>query len=168
MSKKLKVEVSAIFNCDLERAFKIPILGDATSFLKGVGPLPGIDRFEDDDTWGQINGSRYPVAKSNLLTNGGRVGYDKIYERKENEYWNWGVTNIETFVFGITEFEGELFFEEISDGIHVRWVYHCSIGNAWLRPFAWIFFKWFWKKNINNAISYMKVAAEGSGVLLYK
>lgn len=168
MAKQLHIEVSEIFNCSLERAFKIPILGDATTFLKGVGPLPGIVGFEDDETWGQQSGSRYPIAKKNFFTKGGRVGFDKIYERIENQYWNWGVTSIEVFVFGISKFEGELFFKEKKDGIHVRWVYHCTIGKPIMRPFSWFFFKLIWKKNIKNAIGYMKAAAEGDGQILYE
>jgi len=132
MSKQFHIEVVGVFKCSLDRAFKIPILGDATTFLKGFGPLPGIDSFEEDDSWGKEKGSRYPVAKKNIFTKGGRVGFDQIYKREENSYWNWGVTRIETFVFGITEFEGELFFEEHPDGVHVRCVYHCAVSHIFV------------------------------------
>jgi hypothetical protein len=167
MSKNLKVQVNAVFKCDLERAFKIPILGDATKFLRGYFVLPAVVAFEDDETWGREGGSRYPIAAKNMFTKGGKTGFDQIYKREENKYWNWGVTEIEVFVFGITKFEGELFFAEKEDGIHVQWIYHGTCGSALMRPFAWVFFKWLWKKNIKKGISYMKEAAEGNGEILY-
>lgn len=157
-----------MFKCDLDRAFKIPILGDATSFLKGVGPLPAVVSFEEDETWGKESGFRYPITKSNIFSKGGRVGFDQIYKREENKYWNWGVTKMETFVFGISEFEGELFFSETAKGIEVVWKYHCTIGKPLMRPFAWLLFKVFWKKNIKKGIQFMKEDAEGDGRLLYE
>ena len=31
----VSIEITDIFDCSLERAFKAPILGDATKFMKG-------------------------------------------------------------------------------------------------------------------------------------
>ncbi|MFT4601654.1 MAG: hypothetical protein ACI857_001837 [Arenicella sp.] len=84
MSKNLKVQVNAVFKCDLERAFKIPILGDATKFLRGYFVLPAVVAFEDDETWGREGGSRYPIAAKNMFTKGGKTGFDQIYKREEN------------------------------------------------------------------------------------
>ena len=41
-------KISDVFNCSLERAFKAPILGDATKFMRGYLFQPPVTGFEDD------------------------------------------------------------------------------------------------------------------------
>ncbi len=79
------------FNCSIERAFKAPILGDARRFMKGYLFQPAVTAFEEDETWGQVNGVRYPVTGGNLLVKKGRLFKDEILERKENELWKWTI-----------------------------------------------------------------------------
>ena len=64
---QVKVELSDTFNCPVERAFKAPILVDATRFLNGYLFQPAVVAFERDETWGAANGLRYPVTNGNLL-----------------------------------------------------------------------------------------------------
>ncbi len=51
---KTIVEVEATFNCTLGRAFKTPILGDATQFLVGYGLVPAVEKFTQDSSWGKL------------------------------------------------------------------------------------------------------------------
>ena len=88
-------EISAVFDCSLERAFKAPILGDATKFMKGYLFQPPVTGFEDDQTWGEINGIRYPINDGNLFVNSGRMFKDVILERRENKYWKWTIYDFE-------------------------------------------------------------------------
>ena len=83
------VSFNATFHCSKERAFKAPILGDATKFMTGYRFQPPVVGFEEDDTWGQVNGIRYPVTQGNFWLPKGRIFTDKILERNENESWTW-------------------------------------------------------------------------------
>ena len=78
---RVSCKIKDVFDCSLERAFKSPILGDATKFMKGYLFQPPVTRFEYDKTWGQINGKRYPINNGNLLVKKGRMFKDVILER---------------------------------------------------------------------------------------
>ena len=92
---KVKFEIKDLFNCSIERAFKAPILGDATKFMKGYLFQPPVSGFEADTTWGQIKGLRFPITKGNFIVNKGRLFRDEILERIENKYWRWTICNFE-------------------------------------------------------------------------
>jgi len=84
-------KITDVFECSLERAFKAPILGDATKFMKGYLFQPPVTGFGDDKTWGEINGIRYPISEGNLLVKKGRIFKDVILERVENKYWKYQI-----------------------------------------------------------------------------
>ena len=84
-------KITDVFECSLERAFKAPILGDATKFVKGYLFQPPVTGFGDDKTWGEINGIRYPISKGIFLVKKGRMIIDAIFERVENKYWKWAI-----------------------------------------------------------------------------
>jgi hypothetical protein len=86
---KLKVELSDVFKCSIDKAFETPILGDATKFLNGYLFQPPVVGFEDDKTWGEIGGLRYPITNGNLFIRRGRIFTDKIIERNHNKDWKW-------------------------------------------------------------------------------
>ena len=65
---KTVVEVKATFNCSPERAFKTPILGDATQFLVGYGIIPAVVKFTDDSTLGKPGGQRMPHSARNFAS----------------------------------------------------------------------------------------------------
>lgn len=109
---KTTVAVEETFNCPLERAFKTPILGDATQFLVGYGLVPAVEKFTDDSTWGKPGGQRIPHSARNLVSKGGEIGVDEVYAREENRYWKWGVAEFRQWSMGFTEFQGGLFFKE--------------------------------------------------------
>ena len=92
---KYSYQIKDVFECSLKRAFKAPILGDATKFMKGYLFQPPITGFEDDTSWEQVNGKRYPINNGNLLVKKGRMFKDVILERIENKYWKWTIYNFE-------------------------------------------------------------------------
>ena len=98
---KYTYEIKDVFECSKERAFKAPILGDATQFMKGYLFQPPVVGFENDKTWGEINGLRYPISEGNLFVKKGRMFKDVILERVENKYWKWIIYDFEfkTFFF---------------------------------------------------------------------
>ena len=165
---KTIISVEGLFNCSLERAFKTPILGDATQFLVGYGIIPAVKKFTADETWGKPGGSRIPHAVKNVVSPGGEIGMDRVYVRDEFRYWKWGVTEFRQWSMGFTEFQGELFFTEIRSGeVHVRWVYTLH-STSWIAyPLHWLFGNIFWKGQMKIGIKKMKVFAESDAALLY-
>ena len=166
---KTIVSVESIFNCSLERAFKTPILGDATQFLVGYGIIPAVVKFTKDETWGKVGGQRIPHAAKNLLSKGGEIGLDEIYARDENKYWKWGVADFYQWSMGFTEFRGEFFFEETKKGnIKVFWTYTLYSKSKIAYPLHWLFANIFWKGQMKIAIQKMKKYAEANTPFLYK
>lgn len=161
--------VEAAFNCSLERAFKTPILGDATQFLVGYGMIPAVVKFTEDETWGKVGGRRIPHAAKSIASKGGPIGLDEIYKRKENEYWQWGVAKFYQPSMGFREFRGELFFEEKEEGVvHVRWVYTLFSNSFLAYPFHWLFTKVLWRGQMKLGIQHMKTYAESDAEFLYE
>ncbi len=166
---KTVVEVDSTFNCSLERAFKTPILGDATKFLVGYGLVPAVVKFTEDESWGKPGGKRIPHSAKNLLSNGGEIGIDKVYERVENKYWKWGIAEFSQNSMGFTEFLGEMFFTETSrNTVNVRWVYTLFSNSKLAYPFHWFFGNIFWKGQMKIAVQKMKEYAESDAEFLYE
>lgn len=166
---KTIVKVEATFNCSLERAFKTPILGDATQFLVGYGLVPAVEKFTEDSSWGKPGGRRIPHSAKNLLSKGGEIGVDEVYARDENKYWNWGIAEFRQWSMGFTEFQGELFFEENNvNSVDVRWVYTLYSKSMLAYPFHWCFGKVFWRGQMKRAIRKMKSYAESGAPFLYE
>ena len=65
---KTTIEVKATIHCPLERAFTPPILGDAAQFLVEYGPVPAVEKFIQDSTWGKPGGTRIPYSTESLLS----------------------------------------------------------------------------------------------------
>ena len=113
---KTSVEVRSVFNCPIERAFKAPILGDATKFLNGYMLQPPVTGFEDDASWGQKGSVRYPVTSGNLLVKEGRLFTDKVLERVENNYWKWTIYDFQIkSLFFTNKAIGEWYVDEKED-----------------------------------------------------
>jgi hypothetical protein len=167
---KASSTVTSVFKCPLERAFKTPILGDATQTLTGYVIIPPIAKFSDDTTWGQVGGHRIPYSSGNFLIKKGPLCDDEIVERKENEYWKWAVSNFKTWsLFFAIKAEGELFFETNSDDtIAVKWTYTFYSKNVLLQPFNWLFVKIFWNGLQSKAIKNMKHLAETEAPYCYE
>lgn len=91
--------VQSIFNCSLERAFKIPILGDATKFFPSYPFLPKLIGFIEDQTWGKAGGHRIPISSASLFSKKGPMFFDKILVREENKYWKWELSDFKSNMF---------------------------------------------------------------------
>ena len=133
-------KINDVFDCSLERAFKAPILGDATKFMKGYLFQPPVTGFEDDKTWGQINGIRYPINNGNLLVKKGRMFKDVILERVENKYWKWTIYDFEfKTLFFISKAIGEWYVEAINENkIEVTYIYTYYSKNRLYCPLTWL------------------------------
>ena len=60
-----RTQITAIFNCSLERAFKTPMLCDVSKVHTGFGIMPKVTHCTEDENWGQPGGSKKVfVAKS--------------------------------------------------------------------------------------------------------
>ncbi len=104
-----------------------------------------------------------------LFLKGGKVGLDRIYNRKENEYWKWGVAEFYQWSMGFTEFQGELFFiETAKEVIKVRWVYTLKSKSRIAYPLHWLFGNIFWKGQMKVGIKNMKKYAESTLGFLYE
>lgn len=167
---KSKAEVKDIFNCSVERAFKAPILGDATKFLDGYLFQPGVTGFEEDETWGTPNGIRYPVTEGNLFVKKGRLFTDKILERNENKYWKWTVYDFLTSaLFFANKGIGEWTVVEIDKGrIEVTYKYTYYSKNSLLQPVNWLFVHIQLKGMMKRAMAGIKKQAESEDEFIYE
>lgn len=169
---KVSTTVTATFNCSLDRAFKTPILGDATQFLNGFLFQPAVIRFEEDETWakGQVNGYRYPVIKGNLIPKSSRIFTDTIVERVENSYWKWEVTDFTTiFLFFAYKGVGEWTVQEVKKEqilVHYKYTYYSK--NSFTHLINWLFIKIQLRGTMKKAIKGIKRQAESNEVLHYE
>jgi hypothetical protein len=164
----VKNTVTANFNCSLERAFKTPILGDATKFLAGYGVVPPVTGFIRDESWGKTGGSRIPMSNGNKWIPKGEMGFDEILVREENTYWKWQVTDFRFWKKVFSKAQGELFFKDNGDGtVSVKWTYTYHATNLFNYPFIVYFVRAYWKKIMRNGILVMKEHAENGKPYLY-
>lgn len=166
---KTSYSLTAHFNCSLERAFKTPILGDATQFLTGYGPIPPVIRFEEDETWGKAGGYRYPIAQGNFFAKEGRTGFDEIKVRDENKYWKWQVQEFgQASLFFATKAVGEWWVKQISEEkIEVKWTYNWHARNIFTWGINWGFVKLIWGGIMRRGLKNMQKYAEGDGEWVY-
>lgn len=165
---KVTNTITETFSCSLERAFRTPIHGDATKILMGYGFVPPVKGFAKDETWGIVGGSRIPIMKGNLLVKEGEYGFDEIFDRKDHEYWRWGVTKLGFSMFFATMAQGEWWATNNNNGtISVKWTYTYFSRNIFMQPFTWLFVKIFWEKIMQNGMKGIKKMAESGEPYIY-
>ena len=166
----VSIKVTDIFDCSLERAFKAPILGDATKFMKGFLFQPPITGFEDDKTWGQIDGKRYPINNGNLFMKKGRLFKDVILERVENKYWKWTIYDFEIkTLFFISKAIGEWSVKTIKETkIEVTYTYTYYSNNRLYSPLTWLFVNIQIKGIMKRAIKGIKAQALSDHPFIYE
>lgn len=161
--------VTATFNCSLERAFKTPILGDATQFLIGYGVVPACTGFIDDETWGKVGGHRVPLVAGSAFSKAGPQTFDQILVRDDNRYWKWQIDQFPASLFFANKAQGEWWATDNGDGtISVKWTYTFFSRNALTQPVALAFVKLFWSGLQRQAISRMKAIAESDAEFVYE
>lgn len=163
---KSNATVTSRFNCSLERAFKTPILGDATRFFPSYFGLKG---FTEDETWGREGGSRIPMVKSPFGKKQKGIFFDQVIKRDENKYWNWRISEFKNGLRFLAEkSEGEWFVAENEKGfIEIRYSYTFTSKNRLIHPFTWLFTKIFWKFLLRKAIRQIKFLAESGAPYVY-
>jgi hypothetical protein len=160
--------VTSTFHCSLERAFKTPILGDATKILITFGGYPLVIGFNKDETWGNVGGRRVPIANSFLFIKSQERGLDVIFERDENKYWKWGVSDLGILFFFATHNCGEWWVNDNSDGtIAVQWKYTWFSRNILTHPINWLFVKIFWRNVMKNGMENIQQMAETETPYIY-
>jgi len=166
---EFKVEVSTIFECSLERAFKTPILCDVTKVHTGYGLMPKITHTTDDVNWGTPGSSKKVYAKKSLLQKGGFVSVDRIIERVENSYWKIQVDDFQAWMLGFYKFVGEWKTTELSPTkININYSYTLYSNSKVCYPLAWLFAKLFWKRYMKKVIVNIKLLAYHEEPYLYQ
>ena len=167
---KYSYTLKDIFECSQERAFQAPILGDATKFMKGYLFQPPVTGFEEDQTWGEINGLRYPINNGNLLVKKGRMFKDVILQRDENKYWKWTIYDFEfKTLFFIERAIGEWEVKKLSnDKIEVVYTYTYYSKKKIFNPLTWLLVNIQIKGIMIRALSGIKKQAESSEEFVYK
>jgi hypothetical protein len=161
--------VTDVFKCTLDRAFKTPMLGDATKILIGPGGFQLVVGFANDETWGIPGGSRVPIATGFLFIKPARHGFDQIFVRDENKYWKWGVSKFGTplFFFSV-ENCGEWWVSDNHNGaISVKWKYTWFSTNMLTHPINWLFVKLFWSAVMKKGMANIKQMAESETPYIY-
>jgi hypothetical protein len=165
---KTTTQVTSLFYCSLERAFKTPILGDATKFHTGFGFLPPVTHFTEDETWGKPNGYRMAQIDKSVLFNEGVLAKDIVVKREDNKYWKWEVNNFRQWRMGFEKFQGEWFVKDNANGtIGIVYAYSLYTRNILLFPFHWLFTKTIWNQYMKHAIQNIKLIAESEAPFVY-
>ncbi|MGZ4064622.1 MAG: hypothetical protein ACXVP0_16710 [Bacteroidia bacterium] len=167
---KRKAELTGEFACSVERAFKTPILGDATKFLNGYLFQPPVVGFKDDSTWGKVGGIRYPLTNGNFFMPKGIAFTDKILSRTENKMWMWTIYDFKVpAMFFAEKAIGEWEVKAIEENrISVRYCYTFYSKNKFCHVFSILFIAVQWKGMMKKALSAIKKQAESNEVLVYE
>lgn len=155
-----KVKVATIYNCSLERAFKTPILCDVTKVHTGFGFMPKITHCTDDENWGQEGSLKKVYAAESLTQKGGFISEDRVHQRIENKYWNFEVSNFQSWMLGFSKFIAEWKTTEIEKNkILVEYTYTLHSNNALLYPLNWLFAKIFWRMYMRRVLNIVREMA---------
>lgn len=167
---KNKIEITDMFSCSVERAFKAPILGDATKFLNGYLFQPPVIGFEEDATWGEIDGVRYPVVNGNLFTPKGKIFTDRILEIETNKMWKWIIYDFKIPVmFFADKAIGEWEVKPIlKNNVSIRYSYTFYSKNIVFHFFTLMFALIQWKGLMKKAIIGIKQQAESNEPFFYE
>ena len=138
----IHVEVSTIYRCSLERAFKTPMLCDITNVHRGFGVIPRVTHTTDDEDWGQPNSSKKIYMGRSIFQRAGFTSIDHIIERKENQYWILQVDNFQSWMLGFHKFVGRWKTTYLEDEkTRIDYSYHLHYRHLLLYPLCWLFAK---------------------------
>ena len=164
-----KVNVSTIYECSLERAFKTPILCDVSKVHTGYGIMPKVTHCTDDEHWGQPGASKKVYAAKSLTQKGGFASVDKVIERIENNYWKFEVSEFQSWMLGFYKFVGEWRTTEIEPNkILVEYTYTLHSEDALLYPLNFLFAQTFWKTYMKRVLENVKQLAYNNEPYLYE
>ena len=101
-----KVNVSTIYECSLERAFKTPMLCDVSKIHTGFVIMPKVTHTTDDQDWGKAGSCKKVYVAKSITQKGGFGSVDNLIERKENQYWIIQVDNFQSWMLSFYKFVG--------------------------------------------------------------
>lgn len=165
---EVKVKISAIYECSLERAFKTPMLCDVSKIHTGLGVMPKVTHTTDDDNWGQVGSSKKIFTAKSLTQKGGYASMDSVLERVENLYWKIQVDDFQFWVLGFYRFVGEWKTTELkANQILVEYTYTLHAKNKLLYPVQMVFAKTFWKIYMKQVLENIRQLAYNKEPYLY-
>jgi len=160
--------IRTIFNCNLERAFKTPMLCDICKVHTGYGPMPRVTHCEEDASWGQTGGSRKIYMAKTIGFKGGEGATDYVLERIENQYWKIEITHFKFSALGFTKFQGEWTTTALSNNrTEVLYTYRLFSENRWLYSFHWLITKICWRIYMKHVLHNVKALAYSEAPYLH-
>ena len=163
------VNVSTIYDCSLERAFKTPILCNVSKVHTGYGFMPKVTHCTDDEHWGQPGASKKVCAAKSLTQKGGFASVDKVIERMENNYWKFEVSEFQSWMLGFYKFVGEWRTTEMEPNkVLVEYTYTLHSENALLYPVNFLFAQTFWKTYMKRVLENVRQMAHNNESYLYE
>jgi len=166
---ELRVKITTIFNCSLERAFKTPMLCDVSKIHTGYGVMPKVTHCTEDENWGKPNYSKKVFIAKSISQKGGWGSVDKVIERIENSYWKIEVSNFQSWMLGFTKFIGEWKTTELeSNKILIEYIYTLHSDVTLLYPLNWLFAKLFWKTYMKRVLENIRKMTDNQEPYLYK
>jgi len=164
-----KVNVSTIYECSLERAFKTPLLCDVSKIHTGYGIMPSVTHTTDDEHWGKPGSRKKVHAAKSLTQQGGFASVDTVLERIENQYWKFQVDEFQSWMLGFYKFTGEWKTNRNKDNkIAIEYSYSLHSNMPLLYPFNWLFAKLFWKTYMKRVLENVRKMAYSNEPYLYE
>lgn len=165
---QLKTGITSIFECELERAFKTPMLCDVSKIHTGYGLMPKVTHVTDDQNWGKPGFSKKVFVAPSFSQKGGWASNDTVLERRENQYWKIRVDEFQAWMLNFKKFEGEWKTTELSkNNILVEYLYTLYFDNILFYPLTWLFTKLFWKKYMSKVLENVQILAYRNEPYIY-
>lgn len=161
-------EITTIFDTDLERAFKSPMLCDVTRIHTGSLVTPKVTHCTDDSSWGRVGGSRKIHMVKTPLFKGGEASLDRVLERKENAYWKIEVCEFRSWSMGFVKFQGEWSTTERAEGgVLINYRYTMFSTSRVFYPLHWLFTKLVWRTYMKQALENIRILTVEKAPYLY-
>jgi hypothetical protein len=160
--------VTTIYQCSLERAFKTPILCDVSKVHTGFGVMPKVTHVTEDENWGKPGYSKKVFVAASATQQGGWASNDKVIERMENQYWKIEVSEFQSWMLGFSKFVGEWKTTELEPNkILIEYTYTLHSEIALLYPLNWLFAKTFWKVYMKRVLENIRKLTDDKEPYLY-
>lgn len=168
MTTSVSIQIQAVFECSLERAFKTPMLCDVSKVHTGYGLMPRVTHCTEDADWGKPGGRKKVFAAKSWAFRGGEASSDTVLERLENERWKIQVDDFTSWMLGFYKFVGEWKTTELAPNrIQVDYAYTLYANNPLWYPFNWLFARLFWKTYMKRVMENVQKLAYAEAPYLY-
>jgi hypothetical protein len=166
---EFSVQIQETLPCDIERAFKTPMLCDVTLIHTGYGLMPRLTHVSDDSNWGKPGSSKRVFAAKSWTQKGGFVSMDHVLERKENERWNIKVDQFQAWMLGFYQFNGTWeTTAKTEETTEIQYSYVLKAKGSLLIPFQWLFAHIFWKRYMRHVLTNIKQLIANNTPLMYE